>query len=255
MKVTVCELGDSPAEIAEDWEGLKEHVKKESSELVLLPELPFFPWPKTRKGFSLDSWEQSVLSHDQWVARLGELGPAVVIGTRPVMREGRRLNEGFTWTEGSGYMGVHSKYYLPNEEGFWEADWYDRGDGAFEPTFSGEAKLGFLICSELWSMSHAREYGKAGVHIIVNPRTSGRLSLDKWLTGGRAAAIVSGSYSLSSNRISRGDGGLFGGRGWVVDPDGVVLATTTAEAPYASVDVKLEAAAAAKKTYPRYCLD
>lgn len=50
-----------------------------------------------------------------------ELAPAIVAGTRPVTRDGRRLNEGFVWTEDGGYVAAHSKYYVPDEEGYWEA--------------------------------------------------------------------------------------------------------------------------------------
>jgi hypothetical protein len=51
---------------------------------------------------------------------------------------------------------------------------------------------------------------------------------DKWLVAGRTAAIVGGVFSLSSNRrgLSR-DAIELGGEGWVIDPDGKVLGTST----------------------------
>ena len=44
MRVTVCELSDDSAGFARDWDRLARHVHDEKSELVLLPEMPFFPW-------------------------------------------------------------------------------------------------------------------------------------------------------------------------------------------------------------------
>jgi hypothetical protein len=44
MRVTVCELNNAPDVFARDWEQLVAHVKLESSELVLLPEMPFCSW-------------------------------------------------------------------------------------------------------------------------------------------------------------------------------------------------------------------
>ena len=41
MKVTVCELPDDRAEFASEWERLARHVRKESANMVLLPETPF----------------------------------------------------------------------------------------------------------------------------------------------------------------------------------------------------------------------
>jgi N-carbamoylputrescine amidase len=170
-----------------------------------------------------------------------------------VTRGGRRLNEGFVWDERAGYRAAHHKFYLPDEEGVWEARWYERGDGGFDPVQVGPAKVGFAICSELWAFQRARAYGKAGVQILVTPRLTARGSLDKWLAGGRAAAVIAGAYWLSSNRTSVTQD--YGGRGWVVSPDGQVLASTSAAQPFATVDVDLGVADRAKFTYPRYLLE
>ena len=72
------------------------------------------------------------------------------------------------------------------------------------------------------------------------------------MVGGRAAAIVSGAFSLSSNWTASEDGGDFGGRAWVIDPDGVVLGITTSEEPFVTVAIDPGVADAAKRTYPRY---
>ena len=77
------------------------------------------------------------------------------------------------------------------------------------------------ICTELWFMEHARAYGQGGVHLLAVPRATPRETLDKWLAGGRAAAIVSGAFTLSSNSASRpADIANLGGQGWIVGPDG-----------------------------------
>lgn len=44
MKISVYELGNDPKSFAVDWELLASLIKSEQSELVLLPEWPFFPW-------------------------------------------------------------------------------------------------------------------------------------------------------------------------------------------------------------------
>jgi len=256
VKVTVCEIGNDAESLERDWEKLVVYSRKESSDVVLLPELPFFPWPTTKETFSKETWGLSVLVHDEWLAKLVELAPATVLGTRPVVREGRGINEGFIWTKEDGYKGIHGKYYLPNEDGFWEATWYERGDGTFDLADVGGAKVGFLICSELWSMRNASRYGKLGAHLIASPRATGRASVDKWLAGGRANAVISGCFSISSNRVSKKEGtGDFGGRGWIVDPDGGVLAATSPDRPFATAQIDIGSATRAKMTYPRYCLD
>ncbi len=43
-----------------------------------------------------------------------------------------------------------------------------------------------------------------------------------------------------------------GGQGWLVGPDGDVLAVTTPATPAVTVAIDLDLAAAAKAAYPRY---
>jgi predicted amidohydrolase len=255
MKVTVCELNDKPDDFAHEWEQLVAHVKTQSSQLVLLPEMPFCPWFALTAAFEPNVWQSAVTAHEVWQERLSELAPAIVLGSRPVNRGEQRLNEGFVWEQHRGYCVAHHKYYLPNEQGFWEASWYSRGDGTFTLIRCGGARIGFQICTELWSMERSRLYGKEGVSLIVTPRATMKASLDKWLVGGRTTAIVSGAFSLSSNRVSsEGHSVNFGGQGWIVDPDGEVLGLTSQEQPFTTVEIDLNVAERAKQTYPRYVI-
>lgn len=253
MKVTVCELNASPETLTGEWDGLVDHVKAQGSDLVLLPEMPFYPWFGASPEFDENVWQSSITSHDIWQERLIDLAPAVVLGTRPVNVGGQRLNEGFRRENEMGYTKVHHKYYLPNEPGFWEANWYGRGDGTFDPVRSAGAKTGFAICTELWMLDQARLYGKQGVDIIVTPRATPETSIEKWVVGGRATAITSGAFSLSSNHVSTEDDRVqLGGQGWIIAPDGDVLGLTSKEMPFVTREIDLSAAEAAKKTYPRY---
>jgi N-carbamoylputrescine amidase len=152
---------------------------------------------------------------------------------------------------------VHAKYYLPDEPGFWEASWYQRGDGDFSVADTSRARVGFLICTELWFSAHARDYAQRGAHVIVCPRATPASTAPKWLAGGQAAAVVSGAFCLSSNLAgTTGDGGDFAGVGWIIEPEeGKILGTTSADHPFLTIDVDREEAERAKTTYPRYVSD
>lgn len=248
LRVTVCALRSDSDAFTEDWPRLVEHVRAGRSDLVLLPEMGLAPWFAETVPFDSAVWQAAVERHAAWVPRLADLAPAVVLGTRPVHREGLRQNEAFVWDARSGYRPAHTKYYLPDEPGFWEASWYSRGDGAFTLTEAGPARVGFLVCTEMWFYQHARAYSRAGAHLIATPRCTPASTLDKWLAGGRASAVVAGAYSLSSNH---GDD-RFGGLGWIIDPEGRVLATTSRAQPFVTVEIDLAVAEEAKTTYPRY---
>jgi N-carbamoylputrescine amidase len=262
MRVTVCELDtDHPEGFEADWSRLGAHARAEGSQLVLLPEMPFAPWLAAELDFDAQAWNAAVTAHEDWLARLGELGGATALISRPLNLGGRRVNQAYAWDPNGGLTAGHEKYYLPDEEGFWEASWYGRGDGRFDLVQAAGLTAGFLICTELWFFERARAYGKAGAHLLAVPRATERQTVDQWLAAGRCAAVCAGAYCLSSNRVSAGSAaggsaaGGMGGGGWIVDPDGAVVAVTTREQPFCTREIDPQRAQAAKGTYPRYVVE
>lgn len=248
MRITVCQLHNGRDAFAADWEHLVAHVKAQRSELVLLPEMPFYSWFPTPREFDATVWRHAVAAHDAWEKRLSELTPAVPLGTRPVDFGALRYSAGFMWNEAEGITEtIHVKSCLSNEQGSWETTWYERAVPDFEAAKVGAARVGMLIGLELWMTDQARLYGDDGAHIIAIPRVdrSGEDEIgtanSEWLAGGRAAATGAGTFCISSSRGGRGNS--FGGTGWVIAPDGEVLAATSPEHPFASVDIDLGAVA------------
>jgi predicted amidohydrolase len=257
MKGTVCELPNEPTALEHAWGRLVEHVHEHNSDFVLLPEMPFFRWLAHTRDVNLAQWEQAVKAHEAWIARLEDLTPATVVSTRPVILDGKRQNVGYVWEPGQGARDVHAKYYLPDEPGFWEASWYERGPGDFSLIDTSKGKVGFLICTEIWFNTHARDYGKQGMQLLVCSRATPNPTAPKWVAGGQVAAVVSGAYCLSSNLSgTTPEGGDYAGVGWIVEPsEGKVLGLTTQAHPFLILDIDLAEADMAKKTYPRYVLD
>jgi N-carbamoylputrescine amidase len=257
MKITVCELPNEQADLADAWPRLVEHVTHRGSDLVLLPEMPFYRWLSQSRDVDPAEWQRAVEAHEKWIAGLDELAPATVISSRPAVSGSKRLNVGFLWEKEKGTVDVHAKYYLPDEAGFWEASWYHRGDGDFSTAHTSKARIGFLICSELWFNHHARAYGKSGAQIIACPRATPTSKQSKWPVGGQAAAVVSGAFCISSNLAgTTAEGGDFAGVGWIAEPDqGAILGQTSAGEPFVTLEVDLGEADRAKETYPRYVLE
>lgn len=258
MRITVCELPDGRSQFHDAWADLCDHVASERSDLVLLPEMPFSRWLPETRDESEDAWAEAVADHDRWMDRLDDLAPATVAGSRPTLADGKRRNEGFVRTPESGARLVYEKSFLPEEPGFWEASWYGAGEREFPLVDCAGAACGFLVCTDLWAMEQARDYGRDGGHLLLNPRVTEQRTLEKWRAGARTASTVSGAFLASSNRVTvadDGDGTTFGGGGWLVDPDGTVLAETSRAQPFTTVDVDLAAAERAKDTYPRRAFD
>lgn len=252
MKITAVQLPDNPETLESAFTALGEHVKMEGSQLVLLPEMPFFPWMAATNKVDPVIWQAAVDAHEEWLPRLAALGADFVLGSRPVLERGTPHNDAFIWQAGLGAKFAHRKYYLPDEDGFWEATWYRRADKPqFVAAQAGDLKVGFMICSDLWFGEHARGYARQGIHLLANPRATPRGSVDKWLAGGRTLAVMSGAYCISSSRSGKSQGIQWAGTGWIIDPDGEVLATTNDTQPFVTVDIDVKKANEAKKTYPR----
>lgn len=255
MKVTVCELPEASKDRLAAFDALIQHVRKEGTEFLLLPEMPFDAWLSRTQEVTLERWQEAVDTHESMVPRFAEMGATVIAGTAPIIRDGKPYNEGFVWDSENGYRGAHLKYYLPEEEEFWEASWYRRGPKQFDAIDTKAGKLGFLICTEMWFTEWARHYGRQDIQLILSPRAAAG-SVDRWVTGGRAAAIMSGAFSLSSNRAGLDEHGIqWPGAAWIISPEGEILGTTSAERPFLTLDLDLEEASAAKSTYPRYVLE
>ena len=250
MKITVCEF---PDQLDDDiWGQLVDHVRSHQSALVLLPEMPFHPWLMMSETVDDRQWEVSVQTHAQWLERIDDLYPATVIGTRPVTVSGKKQNEGFISEPERPYQVLHRKVYLPDEAGFWEASWYAAATPDFQVINTQVGVVGGLICTEMWFTQHAQDYARNGMQILAVPRATPLATAQKWLAGGQVAAVVSGAFCISSNRGGAGEVLDWGSNGWIIDPDGEILGTTSPEHPFLTLDVNLEKSTAARKTYPRY---
>jgi N-carbamoylputrescine amidase len=250
MRVTVCELPHEPGALAAAWARLCEHTARHSSELVLLPEFAMVDPVWQDELFDADRWAAAQALHEVWRRRLPELRAAHVVGTRPVTIEGRPFNQGFLWSASGDLAPLRRKFFLPDEPGCREARWFDRGDPEFPEYRADTLSFGLSICTELWAVETFAAYAARGVQVILSPRATAAATTARWLSVGVVAAVRSGAFSLSSNRVD--PTGACGGVGWIIDPYGKILARTTFDAPFTTVDIDMSAPAAAREDYPCY---
>jgi N-carbamoylputrescine amidase len=253
MRVLCFDLDADRGDLESQWEALAARTAGEQPDLVVLPEMPFAPWLASSPRVDVAAWDAAVAAHDHWIGRLPEVGAAAVITTRPMTAgDGSRGNEAIVWTAGPGVIARRRKTFLPDEPGFHEASWYERGPVEFTAVTTPVARLGVMVCTELWFPEHGRSLGAQGAQLIAVPRATPVSSVGRWEAGARVLATISGAFCLSVNRAGgRGDA-TFSGGSVIVDPEGDVLARTTPDRPFAVADLDLELAAHARTTYPRY---
>ena len=255
MIVTVCQIDNIPENFEKCFVNLQKYLLTKQTDLLLFPEMPFSEWLAKDKNFDSKKWEKAVDDHDKVIKSLSNLNAKYIIGSRPIINShGKFLNEGFLFEQSSNKSkSIHEKYYLPNDEGFRETTWYSKGNGKFTPFKIGSVLAGLQICTDMWFFHHAREYSNQQIELLCVPRATPYASLKKWTIGGKTAAMVSGSFCISSNLFNPiGSGADLGGIGWIISPEGEILNSTNPNRPFITMDLDLNESRKAKKTYPRY---
>jgi predicted amidohydrolase len=105
------------------------------------------------------------------------------------------------------------------------------------PALAASVTVGLLLGAEIRLIEQARGFRRDGVKILASPRATRATGNDRWLKDARAAAIAAGAFLVSSNR--RDARGIFGGRGSVVGPQGELMAVTTTEQPFLTIELDI----------------
>jgi len=244
IRLTVCEFPDAIERKESAWVSLIRYVREAGSQIVVLPEMPFCEWIFVGDTIDTAAWRHAVEAHDQMIGRLSELNVPWIMSSRPIERDQKRLNEAFIWSAQDGYRAVRCKWYLPNAPVARESLWFDQGDKHFEPAPVASLRAGFQLCSEMMYPEHARELGRAGAHLIAQPRAAG--AGHRWYTAAAMCAVTSGSFVASANRRSTTRNWFVGGS-WLISPEAELLAATNADQPFATVVIDVHAAELAKR--------
>ncbi|MDH2350292.1 carbon-nitrogen hydrolase family protein [Bradyrhizobium sp. SSUT112] len=249
FRIATCEFPDRADAARKAWQRLRDELPDEPVDLLVLPELAgvdsFWAHPK----FDEVAWRDAVAIHANLSDDLKRIRARRILGTRAIDVDGPRWNETFLWKPETGLRRGRPKAWLPEQEGGWEATWFDRGPQSVPAVRDDELCYAELVCTEIIVSEAARRLGQAGVQLIATPRATGGHA--RWEVATQMAAIASGAFVVTANRR----GGSLAGGSWIVAPDGDILARTSVEIPVIWLDIDLSLADAAKQTYPRNVKD
>lgn len=254
MKVTVCQLNNDMQLFEKEWTQLVKHCQENRSELVLLPEMPFYSWIADAPSLNHSEKRAAAKAHESWIERIEELGNAIVAYSKPRIEEDKFFNTAYLWNKKTGHIKAHTKHIFPEEEGFYEDTWFDKEPKHFELVEINGIKIGFLLCTEIWFTEYTRKYALEGIDLLLVPRATGKSSIDQWLRCGQTSSVIGGCYCISSNRsgIAR-DNFQWGGTAWIAQPmDGSLLGKTNDVNPFLTLNIDLSKSKLAKAEYPIY---
>ncbi len=251
MRVGFVQWPDGLIPKSETWSALCADVASSAPDLLITNEMPFGPWLAASASYNAERAKQSVQIHEEGLEALQALHVPIVISSRPAIEGDRLVNEAFV-LEGGSFHSLHQKHFFPAEEGWFETGWFTTSKPGFESIEAGGLRIGALLCTELMFNERARAYGKAGAHLIAVPRATGQ-SIAEWQTAGAMAAIVSGCYVVSSNRVGSDSGGpTFGGGGYAYAPDGSLLCQSQQARSITVFTLDKQRAEEQKSQYPVY---
>ncbi|MQX41794.1 carbon-nitrogen hydrolase family protein [Sinorhizobium meliloti] len=236
----------------EAWTQAIKALQSADQDILVTNEMPFGHWHPTRHKFNADRAREWANLHEKALDGLSRLPVRAVISSRPILSGSKLVNEAFALVDGR-YEFLHQKHYFPAENGWQEQAWFETERQGFEVKEIAGVTVGVLLCTELMFTEKARWLGKLGADLIAVPRATGT-EHRMWRTAASMAAIVSGAYIVSSNRIGQQDAvsPRFGGGGIIVDSDGNETGMTTRESPAIRVDLDKTLSSVSKSRYPVY---
>ena len=247
VNVSCVELPDDVT--VEVWGDLVKHLAENSSEIVVLNEMSLVKWHWGVPDVNLAVAKDAARLHDEQMDMIRRLD-CKVISSKPVFEKNTLYNEAFLWD--GKYKPVHTKHFFPEEPGFHEDSWFGRKPPTFDTFDVGGVKAGVMLCTEMWFTEYARKYGKSGAQLIAGPRATEVGGLERWKVAFRHISLVSGAFTVTSNRVGVTETNDFCGYGCIVDPKGQIIAHTTRDEPYVTLDLDFSIADEAKKSYPCY---
>jgi len=145
---------------------------------------------------------------------------------------GKRYNTSVVFSENGRLLGKYRKVQIPEDESFYEKDYFDGGKD-YKVFKTSPAKLGVLICFDQWYPEPARVNKLMGAEVVFYPTAIGRVDgieeaegswQDAWETVQRGHAISNSVVVAAVNRVGREGRMTFWGGSFVCDQFGKILA-------------------------------
>jgi agmatine deiminase len=204
---------------------------RKGAQIVCLPELfdvPYFPQEEGSKvkPEKIPNDATEALSE---AARENEV---VLVGGSIFERfRGKTYNTSTVYDERGKALGAYRKVHIPQDEGFYEQDYFDHGEGyrVFDTKYG---RIGVLICFDQWYPEAARANKLLGADFLFYPTAIGTVKgidqsegdwKDAWETVQRGHAIANSIVVAAVNRAGVEKDTTFWGGSFVCDQFGTVL--------------------------------
>ncbi len=206
--------------------------------IVCLPELfttPYFPQEaKNVKGLPPSFFESIPGTASSALSKAAREHKVSVIGGSICEKAvGKLFNTSVVFDSRGKTIGTYRKMHVPQDDFFFEQDYFSPGDRGFQVLDAGVAKIGVLICYDQWFPEAARVNALLGAEIVFYPTAIGTVKgieqkegnwHEAWENVMRGHAIANGTPVAAVNRAGKEGKMRFWGGSFVCDAFGKTLA-------------------------------
>jgi agmatine deiminase len=207
-----------------------EKLAEMGAEIVALPELFRTPYFCNQETCNYDYEEAISGDTINTLALLAKnLGIVLVAGS--IYEKGGYNTSVVIDTTGE-ILGNYRKSHIPNDEGFFEKNYFTEGNTGVKVFNTTKGKISVLICFDQWFPEVARIAALKGAEIIFYPTAIGNVNqmiqtdgnwLEAWETVQRGHAIANSVVVAVINRVGTEGDSIFWGSSFICDAFGKVL--------------------------------
>src|SRR3989338_4770456 len=234
IQMRMCE---SKKENLERALGMIKKAKGMGAEVVCLPELftaPYFAQQRGGKREAASQAEEVPGNTTLALSNAASENKVVIVGGSIYEKDGSRLyNTTTAFDEKGKLIGKYRKIHIPQDECFFEKDYFDEGNLGFKVFKTGFGNIGALICYDQWYPEAARCEALLGADMVLYPTAIGTVDgmeqsegswQSAWENVMRGHAIANGMAVAAVNRCGKEGKMDFWGGSFVCDAFGKTIA-------------------------------
>ncbi len=251
MKIALIQMSMS----ADKGSNVSKAVKKISeaaakgARIVCLPELftsPYFP--QEEKADAEKYAEAMPGPTTEALSKAARENKVIVVGGSVFERSGGKLfNTTPVFDEGGRMLGAYRKMHIPHDPGFFEQNYFEKGDLGYKVFETGCGKLGTLICYDQWFPEAARTLALMGADMIFYPTAIGAVDgvvqaegswQEAWEAVQRGHAIANAAAVCAVNRVGKEGKTKFWGGSFICSQFGTILSRGSEREEIVMADVE-----------------
>jgi NAD+ synthase len=226
LKIAICQIAPVVGDVAGNKAkilGARAEAAKAGADLAVFCELVVSGYPP-EDLVSKPAFQRACRAAvEELAAATGDGAPAMIVGSP--WKEGAALYNAAFLLDGGAIRAIRYKVRLPNYGVFDEPRRFTPGPGFPQPTEFRGAKLGLMVCEDMWLPGAGEALAEAGADFFIVPHGSPFrvTSLDEREQAARERVKATGKPLIFVNQLAGQDEVVFEGAAFIMDRAGEIV--------------------------------